>query len=180
MMSVTLDRVLERLRSRAETNEDVAEALEFLAADSVADPFRHPGEPVLAVARAINRRRQQERRDEFRSRALSTPDVVALIGSMSNRKAVDRRRRRGTLLGVRVGNQTLHPDWQFDRRRGDTREGLERVLAALRQVTSDVLAADALMTVPRQDLDGASVADVFADGDVELAARIVAMAGDQS
>lgn len=180
MTSATLDRVLERLRSKAEANEDVAEVLEFLAADSVVDPFGHPGEAVVAVARAINRRRHQERHDEFRSRALSTPDVVALIGSMSNRKAVDRRRRRGTLLGVRVGNETLHPDWQFDRRRGDTREGLERILGALHQVTSDVLAADALMIVPRQDLGGVSVADVFADGDVELAVRLVAMAGDQS
>lgn len=179
-MSVALDRALERLRGRAKSDEHVAEAVEFLADDSVLDPFERPGEGALALARAINRRRHDARRDEFRARALTTPQVVALIGSMSDRKAVDRRRRRGTLLGARVGNETLHPGWQFDRRRGDTRPDLDRVLAALREVSADEWAADALMVAARADLGGRSIADLFADGRTNLVVRIIALAGDQS
>lgn len=175
-----LNVVLDRLRAKAEADEHVADVLEFLAADTVADPFAIPQPAVLAGARAINRRRQDERRAAFRARSLTTAQVVGLISSMSDRKAVDRRRRRGTLLGVRVGNETLHPEWQFDRRRGETRHGIDRVLAALREVVGDDVAADALMVADRDDLGGRSIATVFAGGDLDLALRIVGLAGDQS
>lgn len=179
-MSVTLDRALERLRGRARADVYVAEAVEFLADEGVADPFERPGEATLALARSINVRRQDARRADLRARSLTTPQVVELIGSMSDRKAVNRRRRRGTLLGARVGNETLHPDWQFDRRRGDTRPDLDRILAALRAVSTDEWAADALMVAARPDLDGRSIADLFADGRTDLVVRIIALSGDQS
>lgn len=180
MTPQTLERSLERLRARAEADDALAEAILFLAADDVRDPWDRPERSVLASARTVNRRRQEQRRIEFADRSIDTANVVALIGSVSNRKAVDRRRHRGALLGVRVGNRTLHPDWQFDRRRGDTREGLKRLLDALREVIDDPLAADALMTTPRPDLDGRSIADVFAEAQIDLAIRLVRTAGDQS
>lgn len=176
----TLERALQRLRSKAEEDEAFAEAVRFLAADVVEDPWERPEPPVLEAARTVNRSREEQRRVDFARRALDTADVVELIGSISDRKAVDRRRRRGGLLGLRIGNRTLHPDWQFDRRRGETRAALGRLLEALREVTDDVLIADALMTTPRDDLDGRPIADVFAEGHVDLAIRLVRMAGDAS
>lgn len=176
----TLDRAIRRLRSKAEDDPALAEAVRFLAADEVLDPWDRPELSVLQAARTVNRRRVEERRTDFAARALDTAEVVALIGSISNRKAVDRRRWRGGLVGMRVGNRTLHPDWQFDRRRGSTREGLGRLLDALAESTDDVLVADAVMTEPRDELDGRSLADVFADGHVDLAVRLVRMTGEGS
>ncbi len=180
MSGVALDRVLERLREKAERSAEFAEALGHLAADDLDDPFGRPPDSALAVARRINRRRQHERAEQLRGRSLTTPQVVELIGSVSNRKAIDRRRKRNRLLGLGVGNETLHPDWQFDHRQRDTREGLERVLAALQEVAADPLDADAIMVTPRQDLGGRSIADVFTDGDVDLAVRLIHLSGDQS
>jgi hypothetical protein len=112
--------------------------------------------------------------------ALTTAQVVESIQSISDRRAVDRRRRRGRLLGVKVGNTVWHPGWQFNQRSGDSRPGLPRVLAALAEVTDDPVAANALMTVPHRDLAGRPIAEVFADGDVDLATTLVRLAGDQS
>lgn len=180
MATQTLERALQRLRRKAESDDRFAEVVEFLAGEDVADPWAPPPRPVLAAARSLTRTRQDADRAEFASRALDTGEVVALIGSISDRKAVDRRRKREALLGVRAGRRMLHPDWQFDRRRGDTRDGLTPVLDALRQVTVDPLAADAVMTTPQVDLGGRNIAAVFADGDIGLAVRLIRMAGDQS
>jgi hypothetical protein len=83
-------------------------------------------------------------------------------------------------MGWRAGRRTLHPEWQFDRRRGDTRPGLERVLAAFREVALDPIGANALMTTPRDDLDGETLADLFARGQIETVVRLILAAGDQS
>jgi len=124
---------------------------------------------VVAAAQTVNERRLRQRREGIGG--LDTADVVQLIGSISDRKGVDRRRRRGQLLGWRVGARTLHPTWQFDPRLGDTRPGLTRVLAALAEATSDAQTADALMTAPREDLDGRTLADLFAAGQLEWLRR---------
>ena len=44
----------------------------------------------------------------------------------------------------------------------------------------DPLVADGLMTVPRADLDGESLADWFARGRTETVVRLILAAGDQS
>jgi hypothetical protein len=111
---------------------------------------------------------------------MDTLQVVDLIASINDRKGVDRRRRRGRLLGWRAGRRTLHPGWQFDRRRGDTRPGLERILAALAEVAPDPSAANTLMTSPREDLDGKTLADLFTAGRIETVVRLILASGDQS
>lgn len=180
MTTPSMTDVIERLRSRAAEDADIAETLVYLAERREGDPFERPGEVVLASARDVNARRQAARRENLAGRALTTRAVVELVGSMSDRRAVDRRRHRGRLLGLKVGRTVLHPDWQFDRRRGDTRPGLPRVLEALREVSDDPFVADALMVAPRGELGGRSVAEVFADGDLELAVRLILLSGDQS
>ena len=182
MSTTIIDKTLRRLRNEALSNSDLAEALQFLADGSeTEDPFvAEVDRRVAAAVRSINRRRQLHRRAELRDRSLTTSEVVSLIGSISDRKGVDRRRQRGRLLGVKEGGRILHPTWQFDSGAGDTRPGLDLVLAALSEVTSGPAAADAVMTMPRNDLDGQSIAGLFAAGRVELAVRLIRMAGDQS
>jgi hypothetical protein len=166
------------------TNDDpaLAEAVVFLAdeAGGFDDPFGTPSLGVLGAARLVNERRQRQRREAAGAAALGTAEVVDLVRSISDRKGVDRRRRRGQLLGWRRGSGTLHPAWQFDPRRGETRPGLPAVLDALSEVAPDPEAADALMTAGREDLEGRTLADLLAAGRVETVVRLVRAAGDQS
>lgn len=181
MTTVMIERTLERLRHQAGEHAELAEALEFLAdATSAEDPFRPVEDGVASAVSAINRRRHRDHRQDLRHRSLTTAQVVALVESISDRKGVDRRRQRGRLLGVKDGNVLRHPIWQLDRDLGESRPGLDRVLAALRQVAAVPEAADAVMTAPRSDLDSGSLAGLFAEGDVELVVRLILMAGDQS
>jgi hypothetical protein len=178
---VTLTTVLDRLRERAESDPSLLETLEHLAdADPAEDPFSVPADDVARLARTINRQRQADRLAELRQRSLTTGQVVELVASISDRKGVDRRRARGALLGIRAGNQMLHPEWQFDRRRQDTLPGLPLVLAALSEVAADGIDADAIATTPRIDAGGSTVADLLAAGRTEDAVALVQLAGDQS
>jgi hypothetical protein len=173
--------VMDRLRARAEDDPAFLDTLEYLASSEVADPFEVPPASVRRLARDLNQRRQEDRAAELRRRSLATSEVVDLVTSITDRKAVDRRRHRGTLLGISgIGRQTIHPRWQFDARRGDTYRGLADVLEALREVAPDPLDADAIATAPQPAVDGASIAALLADGDVETAVALARLAGDQS
>ena len=181
-MATTLAEAIRVLRKNAEKDAALAETIRLLAEDGDGpdEPFADPGPAVRSVARLVNERRQGENRAALLNRAIDTAGVIELIESIQDRKGVDRRRRRGTLMGWRAGRRTLHPEWQFDRRRGDTRPGLERVLAAFREVALDPIGADALMATPRDDLDGGTLADLFARGQIETVVRLILAAGDQS
>lgn len=180
MSPQTLSTVLERLRSRAESNPAFADALKRLAESNEGDPFEDPGVTLRRAAAFINRDRQAERIAELETRSWTSREVVDVLASVSDRKGVDRRRSRGQLLGIRHGRQMLHPRWQFDRRRGDTVEGLTQVLSALREVAADDIDMDAIATSARMDLEGRSPAQLLADGQVDLAIRAIRMAADQS
>lgn len=175
---MTVAKALQVLGERAATDPDLAEAIVLLAAgpDEPADPFGAGDASALRVARSIN----EGRRRQVAGGGLSTAEVVERIGSVSDRKGVDRRRRRGRLLGWRAGAGTVHPAWQFDSRRADTRAGLVEVLGALAEVTSDPRRADALMTASRLDLGGGSLADLFVAGRTQTVVHLIRMAQDQS
>ena len=182
-MGAGMGAVLEELAHHAEQDDAFAEALAFLAKahlDIGDDPFDRPSDEVLAVARRMNDSRLDARRQALVDEAFTTAEVVELIATMSDRRAVDRRRHRGTLLGIKVGNAIYHPGWQFDRRAGETRPGLPQVLTALDEVTADAMAVHQLMTAPHAQLDGRSLGEVFADGDIERTVAAIRLAGDQS
>jgi hypothetical protein len=172
-------RVLER-----QTSEDpgLAEAVLYMAQDAVGadDPFADVPAGALRAAQVVNERRLRERREASSASALDTAEVVTLLHSVNDRKGVDRRRRRGQLLAWRSGTHSLHPAWQFDQRRGETRPGLPLVLDALSQVTADPQAADALMRAPREDLGGQSLADLLASDRPETAVRLILASVEQS
>lgn len=181
-MSATVAQAIKVLEERANEDAALAEAVLFLVEDvsGPRDPFTEPGQGVLAAARSVSEHRQRQRQDTLVRAALDTAEVVSLVSSINDRKAVDRRRRRGQLLGWRAGARTLHPVWQFDRRLGDTRPGLTQVLAALADATTDAQAADELMSSPREDLEGRTLADLFAAGRIETVVRLILASRDQS
>jgi len=170
------------LEERADVDATLAEVLVFLADEAAGpdDPFDTPPDGVVGAAAAVNRRRLADRRRERVAGTLDTAEVVALMGSISDRKGVDRRRHRGQLLGWRAGSRVVHPEWQFDARRGDTRQGLPAVLEALGEVRGDPESMDDLMRAPREDLGGRTLADLLAAGRVDTVVRLVRAAGDQS
>lgn len=178
---MSLATVLERLRTRAESDAAFADTLERLAQeDRLEDPFTPPPDDLRRLARHVNRTRQTDRLADLRARSLTTRQVVDRIATISTRKGVDRRRHRGSLSGVRDGNRMLHPEWQFDHRRNETHRGLPEVLAALRQVAGNDFEVDAIAMSPRPEADNASVADLLAVGDVDDAIALALRAGDQS
>ncbi|MGH9091056.1 MAG: hypothetical protein ACRDZR_06720 [Acidimicrobiales bacterium] len=181
-MASSVAQALRLLEQRASADAELAEALLYLA-DEVAgpeDPFARPSSGVLAAARRVTERRAADSAEARRTDALDTAAVVASIASVHDRRGVDRRRRRGQLLGWSHGSSTLHPAWQFDRSRGDTWPGLPKVIGALAEVAPDARAADALMRAPREDLGGHSLADLLAVGQVETIVRLVQASTDQS
>lgn len=180
MSAVDIGPVIDRLRRRAHEDAALAETLSFLAQDDDVNPFWRPDEAVLAGVRTVNAQRLAARRNARSQRGLTTAQVVELIDSLSDRRAVDRRRHRGRLLGLKAGGTVLHPDWQFDVAHGETRAGLDRVLAAAAQVTDDPVVVDALMTAPRADLGGGTITSVFAAGDVDTVVQLIRLSGDQS
>jgi hypothetical protein len=175
------------LEQRASGDAELAEALLYLA-DEVNGPedhFARPASGVLAAARRVTERREAESPEARRTDALDTAAVVAAIAWLHDRRGVDRRRRRGQLLGWSQGSSTLHPAWQFDRSRGDTWPGLTNVIAILAEATPDALAADALMRASRDDLAWRSLAwrslaDLLAAGQVDTVVRLALASTDQS
>jgi hypothetical protein len=178
----SLAQAIRVLHDRAGDDTALAETVRYLAEvdDGPADPFSDPGPSVMTAAQRVNERRTRHATEARRDHLLDTSGVIDAIASINDRKGVDRRRRRGSLLGWREGRRTLHPDWQIDPGRGDTRPGLGRVLEALREVTDDAVTADALMTAPRPDLDGRALVDLLAAGRIDTVVRLVHSAGDQS
>jgi hypothetical protein len=172
-MALSVSEAVRVLGQRAVDDPSLAETLRYLADDASGpgDPSAAPPDAVLAAARRVNEQRQAQRAEERRADVLDTAAVVGVIASIHDRRGVDRRRRRGQLLGWQSGTRTLHPAWQFDRSRCDTRIGLAQVIAALEEVTADPQAADALMRAEREDLDGRSLAQLFVAGRVETVDR---------
>ena len=173
---------LKVLELRTDEDQALAEAVLFLASDHDGpdDPFASVPDGVHQAARVVNQRRLRERRIAADASCLDTSQVIVVLRSVNDRKGVDRRRQRGKLLGWRSGATTLHPSWQFDRPRGDTRRGLSLVLSALSRVTADPESADALMRAPREDIGTASLAEMFASGRVETVVRLILASTDQS
>jgi hypothetical protein len=153
---VKADTLLARLDDRARQEPAFAALLESL--------LEAPGDPAGELARLgaqeINQQRRAGAVADFKAGALTTAQVRALLGPKSP-QAVHELRRRGRIIGSAFGNATWFPAWQF--RDDAIRPDLPRVLTRLRRFTDDVVAADRIMRIERDDLDGRSIADALDD-----------------
>lgn len=179
-MTMPMTQILDRLGEQARHDGAFAAALESLVRTDVTDPFAAPPTEVLRAARRASDVRREAHWADLAASSLTTAEVVQLIPSIGDRKAVDRRRSRGNLLGVKAGTRVLHPAWQFDREARTTRKRLGDLLVALRLVRPDPFAAAMLMAAPNPNLDGQSIGEAFMAGRVDVAIAAIDMAADQS
>lgn len=105
--------------------------------------------------------------------AVTVEEARPLLGGVS-RQAVEKRRERGTLLGLRIGSEYRYPLCQFAD--GDVLPGLPDVLRAF-SVRSPWTQLSVL--VAEQDaLDGRTVLQALRDGDVAEAVAVAASFGN--
>lgn len=160
-MVVLTERAYDAVRERERREPDVvAPVIELLG-----DPDRDVAVTgdLVALAGQLVEQRHGDAVDALISHALTTTEVIARVRTWNDRRTVASARRRRQLLGVTVGGQTYHPDWQFSRT--GLRAGVEDIVGPLLATASDdAILADHIMRHPRPELDGASLADLLAAG----------------
>jgi hypothetical protein len=143
-----------KVAARAKTDAGFANVLDAL----LAAPTAPQGTLERIAARKLNDQRRDSLVREFVDGSLPTQEVQALL-TLRTPQAVHRLRTRGKLLGSAVGNRTWFPAWQFDG--GRLRPDLPRILELITRFTSDPLAADRIMRIKRDELQGKSVAEAL-------------------
>ena len=140
------------------------------------------GEYALAAAAEPQRERYQRLVDLQRAKvallweaggAVTVEDARPLLGGIS-RQAVERRRERGTLLGLKIGGEYRYPLCQFGD--GDVLQGLPDVLRAF-TVRSPWTQLSVLIS-PQDALDGRSVLEALRAGDVGEAVAVAESFGN--
>jgi hypothetical protein len=163
-MTAAVAPLVRRVEARARQDAGFAQVLDEL----LLAPTTPEGTLEHVAASSINERRRAALSSDFMDGALSTSEVQHLL-RFASPQAVHRLRSRGKLLGAPVGNQTWFPAWQFDDDR--LRTDLARILDLLTQFTSDPVAADRIMRMTREDLDGSSITEALRDPATADAAR---------
>lgn len=149
--------LIERVDRLAAEDPDIRSVLQVLVGDRPTD-----SSILHRSARTVNDARRRVSIDEFLAGALRTVDVVAAIPGISTRQAVGQMHRSGRLLGWRAGRDTWFPAWQLGPH--GLRDDLPRILDALRAyVGDDAIAADRVMTLARDELEGASIDEALSD-----------------
>jgi len=135
----------------------------------------HPS-ALRPVADRVNTQRLEGVLIEFKKESWTTSDVLREVARFRTRQAVHALRARGRLLGRTVGNETWFPRWQF--RDGDVRLDLGAILEALRRFSTDAVAADRVMRLPREELHGRSIAESLSrPSEQRLAWRLLGAVG---
>ena len=135
--------------------------------------LQDPVEGEWAAALLEGAKVQRELLEEARG-ALSADEVGSFLGI--RRAAVDKRRRQGTLLGIKLpSNDVVYPAAQFGAR--DVLPGLPDVLSAFR-IDDPWMQLDMLLA--KHDLLGGRTGfEALKDGDVERVKQLVASVGEQ-
>ena len=155
-MSDAVESLLERVSAEARRDpERVRPVLQVLVGDK---PDREGG--LREVASALNEARRESVLAGFRAGSLTADAVRQLLG-LGSRQAVHQLRQRGRLVGRTLGNSTWFPAWQFAG--GALRPNLPALLQRLTGFSTDAVAADRIMRVPREELDGRSLAEALDD-----------------
>ncbi|MDQ6614350.1 MAG: hypothetical protein M3083_06310 [Actinomycetota bacterium] len=148
--------VIARAGERARREPDFAGVLAAL----IDAPTAAAGTYTREAARALNRQRFDNVVEEFKADALITSEVQRLL-KLGTPQAVHQLRKRKKLLGFTSGNGTWFPAWQFEP--GRLRLDLARILEQLARFTSDPIAADRVMRLVRDDVDGRSLNEALKD-----------------
>lgn len=146
------------VRERGRREPDVVEPVLVLLA--------YPDEEVAVtddlrrLAAALADQRESSAIEAFLAHALPTSAVVDRVSRWNDRRTVASARRRGQLLGLTLGRESFHPDWQFTS--SDLRRDLGVVIGPLLEAASgDVVLADQIMRTPRAELGGGSLVEVL-------------------
>jgi hypothetical protein len=156
MTAAAVALLVRQLEARARQDAGFAQVLDEL----LLVPTTPQGKLEHAAARSINQRRRSVLASDFIEGALPTSEVQHLL-RFASPQAVHRLRSRGRLLGAPIGNQTWFPAWQFDDDR--LRTDLPRILELVTRFTSDPVAADRIMRISRDELDGSSLTEALRD-----------------
>lgn len=162
---------------RSALSRGVRRALEALPEGSVLDPLAAVDEPLdtadAAESLALAEMEAQSTREAILRECISVAEAAILIGR--SRQALERLRRAGRLLALRVGAQWRYPRWQFDADApGGVLPGLEEVIQQL--ALSPVGAAFWLLQ-PSERLGGKRPVDLLRRHRPEA---VVALAREQS
>jgi hypothetical protein len=163
-----LDMVAQRLHS--EPNRVLPTLRLLIDADSL---VQVDDDRTLELARTLNTQRLAELRAAFQTRALTTAQVMGVLGV--SRQALSARVGHRRLLAVEIGGTLRFPDWQFGL--DGLVSGVDKVVPELLEGRRGVLAADAIMRTPLEDEAGRSPARLLADGQLELCLHYVRTAG---
>jgi hypothetical protein len=159
---------------------DGAALLGLAAAEAAADPAVGAELEDAAGAASPQELRSSSAKLPARSLAFNAGRVyrrLALTWGLS-RQGVEKRRQRGTLLGLSVGSKGYrYPRWQFTVH--GTVDGLQEVLAYLRKnAVMEWMAAEFFVT-PVEFLDGQTPAEALGHGELERVLRVASLFGEQ-
>ncbi len=164
--------LIDRVAEQAERDpERIVPVLQALLGEEVEVPGR-----LRRVAQTVANARSQAVLSEFKDGALTTAEAARRLG-VSSPQAVHQMRERGRLAGKTIGNRTYWPAWQFAE--GGLREDLGDILEVIAGFTSDAVATDRIMRLPREEFAGRSIAEVLDEPDRAAAAwQILHRVGD--
>lgn len=149
----------EAIRERERDEPDVVEPVLRLLADP--DDDVEVTKAMRVTAAALADERQAASLEAFLAASLPTAAVLERVRSWNDRRTVSSARQRGQLLGLTLGRDAYHPDWQFSR--SGVRSGVAQVVGPLLEAAADdAILADRIMREPRPQLDGDSLADLLA------------------
>lgn len=149
-MSALIDRIAEEAEREPERVVPVLKALLGEAVE-VTDPLR-------TVAALVRPERRRGAIAAFKAGSLTTRQACARL-DVSTPQAVHQMRERGKLLGRTIGNATYYPAWQFTD--VGLREDLPQIIAAITAFTTDAVAADRILRLPREEFGGKSTAEAL-------------------
>jgi hypothetical protein len=171
-MTGVSDTLLERVAAAAERDPATVRPVLQVLAGEVPDRVSM----LRPVAERVNAERLRAALEEFRDGAWTTDDVLRHIRRFRTRQAVHALRARGRLLGRTIGNATWFPRWQFAD--GDLRPDLGKLLDTLGRFSTDAVACDRVMRLPRPELHGRSIAEALdRPRDQRLAWRVLGAVG---
>lgn len=179
-MTSTRARVERLLVSDPGAETAVIAMLDWLESDRGDDPFGDVSPEVWAAVEHVSRERDEEYRTWVERTTWTTAEVVDFLASVNDRKGVDRRRKRGQLIGFRWGSTTRHPIWQFDPVTRDVWDGLALVIDAMHEGGSDGETMHLIGSSPSYDAGDLSIGALLEAGRVDTAVAVAHLSGDQS